>query len=178
MKKFFIELTVILALSIIIGLAYNHFHESSLPLFSKYQPNPALAAGEDLSAYYGEIDVETLRSLLEADMVVLLDARNAFDYSQGHIPRAISFPIGEFDRKYSDAAELLTEAGRQQKSIVIYCIGVNCLDSSLLAKELHKKGHREIFVYKQGIEEWKQLGYPVKRGSLESAAQTKRENFQ
>ncbi|NIM10980.1 MAG: hypothetical protein GTO45_03250 [Candidatus Aminicenantes bacterium] len=176
MKKFFIELGVILILSITISVAYNHLQESSLPLFTKYQPNPALAAGEDLSIYYDDMDVETLRSLLEADMVVLLDARSASDYSKGYIPQAVSFPIGEFNQKYPEVAELLADADRQGKSIVIYCIGVHCLDSSLLAKELHNKGHREIFVYKGGIEEWQELGYPVEMEPSQSTTQTESEN--
>ncbi len=177
MKKFFIELSVILILSTAIGVAYNHFQDSSLPLFKKYRPNPALAAGEDLSVYYNDMDVETLRSLLEADMIVLLDARGAPDYRKGYIPGAVSFPIGEFNQTYTRAREWLTDAENQGKSIVIYCIGVHCLDSSLLAKELHKKGHREIFVYKGGIEEWQKLGYPVKTGTSPSTTQTKREDF-
>jgi 3-mercaptopyruvate sulfurtransferase SseA len=177
MKKFIIELSVILVLSITISVAYNHFQESSLPFFKKYQPNPALAAGEDLTVYYHDMDVETLRSLLEADMVVLLDARSVSDYNKGYIPRAVSFPIGEFKRTYPKVAELLADAGNQGKSIVIYCIGVHCLDSSLLAKELHNKGHREIFVYKGGIEEWQELGYPIKMESSPSTTQTERENF-
>ena len=177
MKKFFIELSVILVLSITISVAYNHFQESSLPFFKKYQPNPSQVAGEDLTVYYHDMDVETLRSLLEADMVVLLDARNASDYSKGYIPQAVSVPIGEFNQKYPEVAELLADAENQGKSIVIYCIGVHCLDSSLLAKELHNKGYREIFVYKGGIEEWQELGYPVKMGSSQSTTQTERENF-
>lgn len=177
MKKFFIELSVILVLSITISVAYNHFQESSLPFFKKYQPNLSRVAGEDLTVYYHDMEVETLRSLLEADMIVLLDARSAFDYSKGYIPRAVSVPIGEFNRKYPEVAELLADADRQGKSIVIYCIGVHCLDSSLLAKELHNKGHREIFVYKGGIEEWQELGYPVKMGSSLSTPPTESENF-
>jgi 3-mercaptopyruvate sulfurtransferase SseA len=177
MKKFFIELSVIVVLSMAIGVAYNHFQDSSLPLFKKYRPGPAPAAGEDLSIYYHDIDGETLKSLLEADMVVLLDARSASGYSKGYIPGAVSFPIGEFNRTYPEVAKRLTTAEKQGKSIVIYCIGVHCLDSSLLAKELHNKGHREIFVYKGGIEEWQELGYPLKMEPSPSTTQTKRENF-
>jgi rhodanese-related sulfurtransferase len=177
MKKFLIELSVLLILSITISIAYNHIQKSSLQLFNKYQPNPSQVAGEDLTTYYDDMDVETLKSLLEANKVVLLDARSASDYEKGYIPQAVSFPIGEFNHKYPEVADLLTDAARRGKSIVIYCIGVHCLDSSLLAKELHNKGYREIFVYKGGIEEWQELGYPVKIESSQLTTQTKSENF-
>jgi rhodanese-related sulfurtransferase len=178
MKKFLIELTVIVALSTAIGLGYNHFQDSSLPLFKKYQPNPAQAGDEDLSVYYNEIDGESLRSLLEANMVVLLDARNRIDYHNGHIPQAVSVPLGEFQQKYPEIKELLANADEQGKSIVIYCIGVHCLDSSLLAKELQKNGHREIFVYKGGIEEWQELGYPVEGAQGTPQETIERKDFQ
>jgi rhodanese-related sulfurtransferase len=74
-----------------------------------------------------------------------------------HIPKAINLPIGEFEQMYDKISPLLTE----DKAIIIYCIGIHCIDSSLLAKELYQKGYREIFVYKKGMEEWQELGYPI-----------------
>lgn len=157
MKKYMIELGIILVLSVAIGLVYNHTQATPMPLFSKYEPMPVTETGEDLSAYYDEIDADTLQGLMDADMVVVLDARIAEKYDSGHIPGAVSLPIVDFQQKYDSVAPLLQE----NKSIVVYCIGVHCVDSAMLAKQLHDNGHREIFVYKGGIEEWLQLGYPV-----------------
>lgn len=157
MKKYMIELGVILVLSIAIGLVYNQFQDTPLALFGKYDPAPVSETGEDLSVYYDEIDADTLQGLMDAEMVVVLDARTSEKYDSGHIPGAISLPIVDFQQKYEAVAPLLQE----NKSIVAYCIGVHCIDSAMLAKELHQKGHKEIFVFKGGIEEWLQLGYSV-----------------
>jgi rhodanese-related sulfurtransferase len=167
MKKFFLELGIIAMLSFALGMAYNHFQDSPLPVFEKYKPDAVQQAEEDFSSYYGEVDVETLRSLLEADMAVLLDARKAVEYNEAHIPQAISLPISEFEEKYPGVISLVPG----DKSIIIYCTGLHCLDSSLLAKELYKKGQRELYVYKGGIEQWQELGYRIEPG--EGAADEK-----
>jgi rhodanese-related sulfurtransferase len=101
--------------------------------------------------------------MVEAEMAVLLDARTRENYNKGHIPQAVSLPIAEFKQTYDTVSHLLIE----DKAIIIYCIGVDCIDSSMLAKELHQKGHQDIFVYKEGIEEWQELGYPIEEGALQ-----------
>jgi rhodanese-related sulfurtransferase len=159
MKKLWIQLLVILVVSAGVGLAVNGFSRSPLPLFKTYQPDTDTdkATGEDLTAYFQEMDVETLDSLREAEAIILLDARTPDKYETAHIPGAISLPISTFSETYESVAPLLEDG----KSLVLYCIGVHCIDSSLLARELYKKGRREIFVYKGGIEEWQAMGYPV-----------------
>jgi rhodanese-related sulfurtransferase len=158
MKKFIIQLSIILLLSAVVGFAFNHFQKSPLPVLKKFVP-PAVAqdSNEDLSKFYSEMDADTLRGLLDSDMIILLDARTANNFQKGHIAKAVSLPVSEFNKKYDLVSGLLTS----DKTIVLYCIGINCIDSSLLARELFNKGHRNIFVYKGGIEEWESLGYPV-----------------
>lgn len=161
MKKFWIQLIIILGISLVTGLTLNYFSGESLPVFKAFTPRSTTPLAEDLSVYYREIDAETLNSLLESKMVVLFDARTNDMYSQGHIPGAYNFPIGEFQQKYPTISPLLPG----DKDIVLYCIGVHCIDSSLLAKELYNKGHKQIFVFKGGIEEWESMGYPVETSS-------------
>jgi rhodanese-related sulfurtransferase len=152
-----VQVGIIVIFGTAIGLAYNQFQQSPLPIFKTYKPDLTQETGENLSVYYIEMDVETLRDMVEAEMAVLLDARTRERYNQGHIPKAINLPIGEFKQMYDKISHLLTG----DKAIIIYCIGVHCIDSAMLAKELNQKGHRGIFVYRGGIEEWKELGYPL-----------------
>ena len=159
MKKFWIQIMIILGVSVAIALAYNQLSKSPLPLFKKYVPDAQTDrdTGEDLSVYYNEMDAETLESLKDTGTIVLLDAREALRFDEGHIPGAVSLPIMVFQERYDQVVPLLEDG----KTIVIYCIGIHCTDSALLARELHHKGHQEIFVFKGGIEEWTALGYPV-----------------
>ena len=157
MKKLLKQIGIIVILSLTMGMAYNRFLESPLPILKSYKAASVEENGEDLSIYYREVDAETLTAMMEADMAVLVDARTRENYLEGHIPGAISLPISEFERTYDQTSPLLVK----DKAIIIYCTGGHCLDSSLLAKELAKKEYREIFVYKGGIEEWQALGNPV-----------------
>ncbi len=159
MKKVWIQIIIILLLSVTVGLAVNQFSGKPLPVFQAYKvdTNTDKATGEDLTVYFNEMDAETLESLRQSDMVVILDARTPDRYQKGHIPGAISLPISTFAETYDSVKPKIIEG----KSLVLYCIGVHCIDSSLLARELSKKGHQEIFVFKGGMEEWQALGFDV-----------------
>ncbi len=160
MRRFCFELAIILFLSMGAGVIYNHFIKSPLPLFKDYTPisdQDIVKYNLDSSISFNEIDAVKLKILLNKDLIVLLDARHSIKYKEGHIAKAISLPIGDFYQKYDEISHLLG----MNKSIVVYCISVHCNDSELLARELNKKGHHEIFLYKGGIAEWKNLGYPV-----------------
>ncbi len=159
MKKFIFQVAIILAISIVAGLAFNHFRADSLPLFKEYQPVPpsGVAPDEDLSSYYKEMDMDTLKALMESNMIILLDARHSSLYKEGHLPNAISLPIIEFNQKYESVAPLLVK----DKSLVLYCSGITCPDSSLLARELSRKGFTDIYVFKGGFEEWKDQGNTI-----------------
>jgi rhodanese-related sulfurtransferase len=156
-----------LALSLVTGLVYNQFSQTPLPLFEPYDAHKvdlilnnktgSDAAGETEIPRFDEIDAETLQSLVEAEAAVLLDARQPLDFQQGYIPGAVSLPITRFKETYDAVSHLLSEG----KTIICYCEGLQCTDSSMLAMELYKKGFKDIFVYKGGIEEWEQLGFPV-----------------
>ena len=161
LKNTVVQMGLIVVAAMIVGMVYNLFLESPLKLFGQYKPDLKEEFGEDLSVYYDELDAETLNALMETEMAVLVDARTADNYREGHIPGAVSLPMTEFEATYEKVAPFLSE----EKSIVIYCIGGKCTDSALLARELHKKGHRELFVYKGGIEEWQARGYPVNQGN-------------
>lgn len=176
MKRFVLQTIGILGLSVVIGLAYNQFSKTPLPVFEKYDAHMVdlVVAGKQLNItpskdtavsgaketevpHFDEIDVDTLRALVESESAVLLDARPPEDYRKGWIPGSISLPIIRFNETYDEVAPRIEEG----KTIITYCEGYHCTDSSMLALALHKKGHLDIFVYKGGIEEWIELGYDV-----------------
>lgn len=167
-KKFILQAGFILLLSIIIGVAYNGFSNSPLPLFKKYDINQVLEPGDKTkedgrldAIHVSEIDIETLKYLIESETVQLVDARTKDEFELGHIPHAINLPVYEFDRAYKAAANL----SLKDKTIISYCSSVTCLDSTLLAKKLYSKGHKDIFVYRGGFEEWVELNNRVEKPS-------------
>ncbi|MCP5108463.1 MAG: rhodanese-like domain-containing protein [bacterium] len=173
MKKFLLELSVILGLSLVVGLAYNQFSQTPLPLLEKYDPHKVALIVNGHSEkntesmpilQFEEIDAETLRTLEETQSAIILDARIPADFQTGYIPGALSLPISKFGDVYPSVAKFLEEG----KTIICYCEGYHCTDSTMLAMELYKKGHKDIFVYKGGIEEWREMQYPVQTAQEEN----------
>lgn len=169
-KKFVLQTSIILLLSSIIGIAYNGFSKSPLPIFKKYDPIQVEDQGDDnpdgsQPVNINEIDAETLKYLMESEESLLIDARTGEEYNQGHLPGAVSLPVYEFDRVYPEVEGLFAEG----KTIVTYCSSVTCIDSPLLAKKLYGKGYRDIFVYRGGFEEWTELNNPVEKPQEKNA---------
>jgi rhodanese-related sulfurtransferase len=154
MKRFFLELIVIVGLSLVIGLSVNYLSSSGLPLLESYQP-PQKEQKEEI--FIQEIDAEFLMSMIEGDMAVVFDARKRSEYEMGHIPGAVSFSLYEFDERLGQLQDLLNSG----KTIITYCVDPSCHDSHLLATKLHELGFHDLLIYKDGIEGWTALGYPT-----------------
>ncbi len=103
------------------------------------------------------IELAAVKQLYDAHAVLFVDAREAWEFEEGHIPGAISLPHEDV---ITDPARLerLDTGG---KPIVTYCGGGTCEISLSLAWELLGVGHAQIAVYMGGFPEWQQAGYPV-----------------
>jgi rhodanese-related sulfurtransferase len=147
---------VITALGLLLGLALNH--RLVLDAFAGRLAPPAPAV---LSA-----DGQLPQPALRAEVRELLaagarpvDAREAAQFADGHLPGALSLPLEEFD------AQL--EAFRQQvaaeETLVLYCSGYGCPDSFDLGLLLMAAGYRHVHVFEGGLPEWRDAGLPVAR---------------
>jgi ArsR family transcriptional regulator len=85
-------------------------------------------------------------------VVTLIDARPQEEFAAGHLPGAISLPLGELKRR-------LRELPRDQ-DIVAYCRGQYCVLSYEAVAELRKQGFK-AFRLEDGYPEWKAAGLPV-----------------
>jgi 3-mercaptopyruvate sulfurtransferase SseA len=80
---------------------------------SETTPDPATTSGEAADPKL-RITQEEFRKLLAARAVTVVDVRDAGAFSAGHIPGALSIPLGSVEQ----AAERLRKAG---KPVVTYC---------------------------------------------------------
>lgn len=117
---------------------------------------------ESLPVQFGDVDMDMLRdpvsgeelhSLVKKDEdILILDVRSDFFFERGHIPGALKFEYGEFDKFYPAFVEKIKNA----RCVVIYCNDSNCDTSKTVASRLNALGHTNIFVYPGGWEEWGQ----------------------
>lgn len=110
------------------------------------------------------INLDALRQFVEADAAMIIDARDAYEFEEGHIPGAINLP---YEQAISDPA-LLESLDPQGKVMVTYCGGGTCEVSISLADELYYSiGFKPVAVYMGGFPEWVEAGYAVADGGEE-----------
>jgi rhodanese-related sulfurtransferase len=110
------------------------------------------ARGAYLGEEVAEVTRDELLRRLEAGTVTLVDVRPAEEYVAGHIPGAVSLPIGEL-------AERLAElpAGT---TIVAYCRGAYCVMAHDAVRALTAEG-RHALRLTEGMLEWRLAELPV-----------------
>jgi rhodanese-related sulfurtransferase/predicted transcriptional regulator len=87
--------------------------------------------------------------------VVILDTRPASEYVAGHIPGAISVPVGDLKQRLRQLAK--------GKEYVAYCRGPYCVYADRAVELLRSRGRRARRLL-EGFPEWRAAGLPVASG--------------
>ena len=107
-------------------------------------------------AYLGgdveEVSVEEVLRRAQIGDVVVLDVRPIEEYVAGHIPGAVSVPVGELTARL---AELPADA-----EVVAYCRGAYCVFAHDAVRLLREQG-RSARKLVGGMLEWQLAGHPV-----------------
>lgn len=98
---------------------------------------------------------ELMRRVRDGDVVVL-DVRPNEEYAAGHIPGAVSVPIGELKTRLKELPK--------GKEIVAYCRGPYCIMSIEAVELLRKKGFRAQRM-EQGVLDWRARGWRIEAGT-------------
>ena len=148
--------------------AHVHYRLASLRVHEFVRSLQALAGAqlaevrEIIDDYFHDPDVlEPVHSTdllhqLRAGEVTLLDVRPPDEYAAGHIPGAISMPVGEIERRLAELP-----SGRE---IVAYCRGPYCIYAVRAVEALRKVGFRARRL-EDGIPDWTLRGLPVAMGA-------------
>jgi len=85
---------------------------------------------------------------------LLIDARPAGKFQEGHLPTAVSIPFAELEKE----GEKLLPADKQ-KPLIFYCGGPTCVLSPKSAELAKKFGFTNLTVYTDGEPGWKKSDY-------------------
>ncbi|HJV67285.1 MAG TPA: rhodanese-like domain-containing protein [Geomonas sp.] len=157
------EICLILAISALAGLAWNRTLLTSawhggLTQQAEARTEVAAPAADELVPM--PIPLAQVKQMRDAREAVIVDARSATFFAQGHIDGAVLLPLE--DAKKSAGA--LTGKFAKDATIITYCNGFSCHDSMELGKLLMQAGYSSVYVYEGGFPEWRDAGYPVATG--------------
>ncbi|MHB1310224.1 MAG: ArsR/SmtB family transcription factor, partial [Limisphaerales bacterium] len=94
---------------------------------------------------------ELLRRVRKGDVTVL-DVRPAEEFREGHLPRALSVPLKELEKRMKDLPK--------GTDIVAYCRGPYCVMAVEAVARLRRRGFRAVRL-DIGVLDWKARGLPV-----------------
>jgi rhodanese-related sulfurtransferase/DNA-binding transcriptional ArsR family regulator len=101
------------------------------------------------------VDRDTLFSRLRSSEAILIDVRPREEYVAGHLPGAVSIPLGEL-------AARLQELNKGQE-VVAYCRGPYCMLSADAVRLLSRRGFRAKRL-EEGVLEWRAAGRKLVAG--------------
>lgn len=157
-SRLWAEMTAIVLVASAVGLAWNRRLLVDAWTGTVTSPVPAVRGPATLIPL--PLGLMQVKEIVDRKEGVVVDARDAAAYAAGHIPGAVSLPVGE--------AEARMDSFRAQVPVgtllVAYCNGYSCSDSHHLAESLIQAGYRTVYVFAGGFPEWRDAGYPVARG--------------
>jgi rhodanese-related sulfurtransferase len=145
----------------------NAVEAKSADPYATYSTDPLAVAGDpmpdpnlpEIPAVGRPVQIElgAVELYVDANAAYLIDARDPFEYEEGHLPGSVNMP---YDQAISDPA-LLESLDTGGRPIIAYCGGGDCEVSYSLALELTAFGHERVAVYVGGFPEWQENGLPV-----------------
>lgn len=157
------DIFFIVVVSIMLAIGFNYFRTE--PALWFHEPTDTLDEVEinriiddsDQNESEGNtfgnktLTYEQVKSYMNDERFLIIDARNEESYLEAHIPGAINiFPHPEdMDEFMATLFEL-----PRDKAFIIYCNGGACDLSKELAEHLVNVGHDKLLLYEGGWEEW------------------------
>jgi rhodanese-related sulfurtransferase len=97
---------------------------------------------------------ELARRLQDGDRLVVLDVRPAAEHAAGHLPGAVSIPVGELRRRLAELP--------RDREVVAYCRGPYCAFAHEAVAVLREAGFSARRL-EDGLPEWQAAGLAVTR---------------
>ena len=104
---------------------------------------------QEMAAEAPRISVIEFAALHAAGAVLVVDVRPATPFDAGHIPGAINVPLADIGDR---ASEIGRRAGARR--IVTYCSCAAESSSAAAARELARRGIRNVSALAGGLDEW------------------------
>ena len=99
------------------------------------------------------IDIPDLVKKQSQGKITLLDVRPSEEYTNAHIPGAISIPLDELNKRLDEVPRKI--------EVVVYCRGPSCMMAIEAVNILRNAGYEALWM-EDSVHEWKRNGRPLK----------------
>jgi len=155
------EISIITGISVIVAFGFNYFSPNGIALVGQWDTSRGVVTAlkkNDVVMDELEIgDISYAKALYDTGNVLFVDARSEEAYHDGHIKRAVSLPVGQYDEQIDTFLELYD----LDRPMITYCSGRTCEDSLQLARLLMERGYMNVSVMIDGFPGWEAEGYPI-----------------
>jgi rhodanese-related sulfurtransferase len=138
---FLVKLILICALSGGLAVAFNTARPKPYTFAELSHPQPP----EIL-----EITTDALVKDFSSGEYSFVDARSDMEYAMAHIPGAVNIPSWAVGDELAGLVALVDP----DRPVIVYCDGLSCGKSLIVAKKLVEHGFKDVSVYTEGIDGW------------------------
>lgn len=155
------QTTILLGVSVTLAFIVNYFSPVGIALMGQWDTaQGVITAKAKTDVVGGKLEIEDValaKQIFDNATALFVDARTRDNYDDGHIPGAVSLPVGQFD----ELIDAFMDQHDIEQPIVTYCSGRTCEDSHNLAQLLMDIGYGDVQVLIDGYPGWQAKGYPV-----------------
>lgn len=105
---------------------------------------------------FSTVTAEELKSMIDRNLVTVIDVRDAAAYLEAHIPGALQIPLA----RIKEEAPYLPKG----KPVVTYCTCPAEESSGQAAMILASAGLADVYALKGGFDAWRSAGQPTRDG--------------
>jgi rhodanese-related sulfurtransferase len=161
LRKTMKEIIILVGISIILAMVVNFLSPKGIALVGQWDTSKGVITASPTGPEEWKPEeinsVARAKEIFDNGNVLFVDARSQDNYEDGHIPGAVSLPLGQFDELIGSFLDQHAAA----RSIVTYCSGRTCEDSHHLAQLLFELGFDNVKIFIDGFPGWKAEGYPI-----------------
>ncbi len=160
-RKTINEIIILVGISVTLAMVVNFLSPMGIALVGQWDTSKGVITASPTEPEEWQPEeinrVARAKEIFDNGNVLFVDARSQDNYEDGHIPGAVSLPVGQFDEQI----ESFLNRHSTDTRIVTYCSGRTCEDSHNLAQLLSDVGFSHASVFIDGFPGWKAEGYPV-----------------
>ena len=160
-RKTIKEIIILVGISVTLAVVVNFLSPKGIALVGQWDSSKGVITASPTGPEGWEPEeinsVAQAKEIFDNGNVLFVDARSQDNYEDGHLPGAVSLPVGQFDEQIESFLNQHSTDAR----IVTYCSGRTCEDSHNLAQFLSDVGYTHVRVFIDGFPGWEAEGYPV-----------------